>query len=161
MNKKIIIVIMLIVIAAAFLLATPSSTDITTDILNSKNCKLNSSNFNNPYNEKDYFEIEDTASSTKITFIQNVDDSMYTTFLDSVHTGKQVGEETTIAGIKGVLVQNEASNSLTFVFSANDTYYSLEAVALDGTSSDNILISNPHGLSVIAQFNDLLTAWKN
>ncbi|MCZ3365391.1 MULTISPECIES: hypothetical protein [Methanobacterium] len=131
---------------------------ITTDILNSQNCSLNASLFTNPDNtEKDDFTIEDTASSADIEFSGNIDPTAYTRTKSNIKSGAETGKETTIGGITGYLVQD--ITGLSFYFVKDGITYAISGTPQNGTSTDDIRLATPRGLSVQGAFADILKEW--
>lgn len=147
------------VIAISGCIGGPNS--ITTDILNSKNCTLNASLFANPDNtQKDDFIVEDSASSADIEFMGNIDPTAYTRTISNIKSGAENGEKTTIGGISGYLVQDYPDGSgLSFYFVKNGITYAIYSTPQNGTSTDNIRLATPRGLSVQGAFADIIEAW--
>ena len=162
-KSKIIIGVLLIVIAVlvaliAMTLISPAT--IQTDILETKGCTLNASHFANPINENGGFEVTDIASTTDIMFSDVSEDAM-DTIVDNWKNGVTEGTSYQIVGLDGLLIQDSSGNGLTFYFEKNGKYYMLDSMAQSGTENGNIQIASFRGLSILAEFNEILTAWQN
>lgn len=160
--KKGTIILIIFAIASVILVSgcTSESGTITTDILDTQNCTLNASLFANANNsEKDYFVVEDTASSADIEFMKDIDPTAYTQTIKNINNGALSGEKTTIAGITGYLVQDGDGVGLTFYFVKDGITYAIYGTAQQGTSTDTIRLATPRGLSVQGAFDDILKEW--
>lgn len=161
MKKETIILMILAIVGVIAISGCIGGTNsITTGILNTPNCTLNASLFENPDNtQKDDFTIEDTASTADIEFSANIDPTAYTQTISNVKNGAENGKKTTIAGIPGYLVQEYDGIGLDFYFVKNGITYLISGTAQNGTSTDNIGLATPRGLSVQGAFNDILKEW--
>ena len=155
-----VLVAIIMVLAGALAMIVLSPSDIQTDILQTKGCTLNASHFAEPLNENGVFEIIDTASSTDIAF-STIDKEGIDNVLNSWRNGALTARSYQIAGLNGLLTQDLNSNGLTFYFEKNGQYYMISSIAESSTDNGNIQMDSFRGLSILAEFNEIITAWQN
>ncbi len=152
-----ILIAIIIILVAGLAMFVMHPGTIQTDILETKDCTLNASHFADPINENGGFNIIDTASDTDILF-STVDKDSIDNIVDSWQNGALTGRSYTVAGLNGLLTQDLSSKSITFYFEKNGQYYMISSISSTGEDID---MDSFRGISVIAEFNEILTAWQN
>jgi hypothetical protein len=87
----------------------------------------------------------------------NIDPTAYTKTKSNIKSGAENGKETTIGGITGYLVQD--ITGLSFYFVKDGITYAIYGTPQNGTSTDDIRLATPRGLSVQGAFADILKEW--
>lgn len=152
-----ILVAVILVLAAGLAMLVMHPGTIQTDILQTKACTLNASHFKQPINENGGFDIIDTASETEIMF-STVDEDSLDNIVDRWRNGALTGRSYAVSGLDGLLVEDLSSEGLDFFFEKNGHYYMISAVS---STDEDIDMDSFRGISVIAEFNEILTAWQN
>jgi hypothetical protein len=168
--KKGTIILIIFAIASVILVSgcTSESGTITTDILDTQNCTLNASLFENADNTEKDFVVEDPASDISIRFGKDTDPGVYTRIISNINKGTVSGKKTTIANITGYIVEDgftirdDVYTGLQFYFVKDGITYVITGYDHDWIESKEIIeveLGNPEGLRIQKAFTDIIEQW--
>ena len=152
-----ILMAIILVLAAGIAMLVMHPATVQTDILETEGCSLNASHFKDPINENGGFSIIDTASDSDIMF-STVDEDSVDSIVDSWKNGALTGRSYKVAGINGLLSEDSTSKSISFYFEKNGQYYMISSIS---STDEDIDMDSFRAVSVLSEFNEILTAWQS